>query len=54
LLAGININLGDTARLSGLTLNGDIGNCDLFEGNDAGDEPVKVGEGPDGTNCIVD
>lgn len=52
-LAGININFGDTARLSGLTLNGDIGTCDLFEGNDSGDEPTKVGEGPNGTNCIV-
>jgi hypothetical protein len=53
-LAGININFGDTARLSGLTRAGDIGICDLFEGNDAGDEPVKVGEGPDGTSCILD
>jgi hypothetical protein len=52
-LAGININFGDTAQLSGLTINGDIGICDLFEGNDTGDEPEKVGEGPDGTSCIV-
>jgi hypothetical protein len=52
-LVGININFGDTARLSGITVNGDIGICDLFEGNDSGDEPEKVGEGPNSTNCIL-
>jgi hypothetical protein len=52
-LVGINVNFGDTARLSGVTVNGDIGLCDLFEGNDTGDEPEKIGEGPDGTNCVV-
>ncbi|GAA4455719.1 pectate lyase [Phytohabitans houttuyneae] len=53
-LVGINVNFGDTARLSGITVNGgDIGLCDLFEGNDSGDEPEKVGEGPDGVSCVV-
>jgi hypothetical protein len=52
-LVGININFGDTARLSGITMNGDIGICDLFEGNNSGDEPRKVGEGPNGTNCVL-
>jgi pectate lyase len=53
-LVGINVNLGDTARLSGVTIvGGDIGICDLFEGNDTGDEPEKIGEGPDGTSCVV-
>lgn len=52
-LVGINVNFGDTARLSDITLNGDIGVCDLFEGNDSGDEPEKVGEGPNGTSCVL-
>ncbi|GIE95337.1 pectate lyase [Paractinoplanes rishiriensis] len=52
-LVGINVNLGDTARLSGLNLDGDIGICDLFEGNDSGDEPEKIGEGPNSTTCVV-
>jgi pectate lyase len=53
-LVGININFGDTATLTDVTINGDdIGVCDLFEGNDTGDEPEKVGEGPNGTNCTV-
>jgi pectate lyase len=51
-LVGININYGDRARLSGLNVGG-IGICDLFNGNNSGDEPVKVGEGPNSTNCIV-
>jgi len=25
-----------------------------FEGNDTGDEPVKVGTEPDGVACVVD
>ncbi|MFI5896662.1 pectate lyase [Actinoplanes sp. NPDC051513] len=53
-LAGINVNLGDKVTLSGVTLVGDdISLCDLFEGNDTGDEPTKIGEGPDGTSCIA-
>jgi pectate lyase len=52
-LAGINTNLGDTARLSQLHLSGDIGVCDLFNGNNSGDEPEKIGEGPNNTTCIV-
>jgi pectate lyase len=52
-LVGINTNLGDTARLSQLHLTGDIGICDLFDGNNTGDEPVKTGEGPNSTTCIV-
>ncbi|MET3425796.1 hypothetical protein BJ973_005008 [Actinoplanes tereljensis] len=53
-LAGINVNLGDKVTLNGVTLVGDdISLCDLFEGNDTGDEPTKIGEGPDGTSCIA-
>ncbi|WP_007509421.1 pectate lyase [Pseudofrankia saprophytica] len=54
-LAGINSNYGDTATLSGITIVGDakkkISICDRYEGNDAGDEPVKLGTGADGTYC---
>ena len=54
-LAGINVNLGDKLTINGVTLIGDedISLCDLFEGNDTGDEPTKIGEGPDGISCIV-
>ncbi|MEV6305740.1 pectate lyase [Actinoplanes sp. NPDC051861] len=53
-LAGINVNLGDRLTIDGVTLVGDeISLCDLFEGNDTGDEPTKVGEGPDGTSCVA-
>jgi hypothetical protein len=54
-LVGINVNLGDTALLSNITIVGDddLGLCDLFEGNDTGDEPEKIGEGPDGTSCTA-
>ena len=53
-LAGINVNLGDRLTIDGVTLAGDdIGLCDLFEGNDTGDEPRKIGSGPDGTSCVA-
>ncbi|GAA0448041.1 pectate lyase [Actinoplanes capillaceus] len=53
-LAGINVNLGDRLTIDGVTLVGDeISLCDLFEGNDTGDEPTKIGEGPDGTACVA-
>ena len=53
-LAGINVNLGDRLTIDGVRLvGGDIGLCDLFEGNDTGDEPTKIGEGPDGTSCVA-
>ncbi|RIV37984.1 pectate lyase [Micromonospora radicis] len=54
-LAGINANLGDRAVIEGVTFTGggraDL--CDLFEGNDSGAEPRKIGAGPDGRACIV-
>ncbi|MCO8275841.1 pectate lyase [Actinoplanes sp. TRM 88003] len=53
-LAGINVNLGDRLTIDGVQLVGEgISLCDLFEGNDTGDEPTKIGEGPDGTSCVV-
>jgi hypothetical protein len=53
-LAGINVNLGDRLTIDGVTLVGDeIGLCDLFEGNDTGDEPAKIGSGPDGQSCVA-
>jgi len=55
-VAGINVNYGDTARFSGVTIVNDSGRdmviCKKFNGNDDGDEPDEVGEGADGTNCI--
>jgi hypothetical protein len=55
-LAGVNINFGDVARISAVTVLGDpdrkINICERYIGNDTGDEPTKVGTGPDGASCV--
>ncbi|GAB2791341.1 pectate lyase [Amycolatopsis magusensis] len=56
-VVSINVNYGDTARLSGVTLVGDknkkVSICDKYNGVKKGDgESKKVGTGPDGKNCI--
>ncbi|MBU2664543.1 pectate lyase [Actinoplanes bogorensis] len=51
-LAGINVNLGDRLTLAGVRADDGISLCDLFEGNDTGDEPTRIGEGPDGVSCV--
>jgi pectate lyase len=51
-IAGVNVNYGDVARLSGLNI-GSIDTCHLFNGNNSGAEPTKIGEGANGRNCIV-
>jgi hypothetical protein len=55
-IAGVNVNYGDTARFSGVTIVNDSSRamvvCRKYNGNDDGDEPVQVGTGADGTNCI--
>jgi hypothetical protein len=55
-VAGININYGDTARFSGVTIVNDAGRamviCRKYIGNDNGSEPTQAGTGADGTNCI--
>ncbi|MEQ4304702.1 pectate lyase [Plantactinospora sp. B6F1] len=55
-VAGINVNYGDTARFTGITIVNDSGRsmviCRKYNGNDDGDEPTQVGTGADGTNCI--
>ena len=56
-IAAVNVNLGDRVTLSGVTITGsgadDVHVCDLFEGNDTGEEPVKVGTEPDGVACVA-
>jgi hypothetical protein len=53
-VAGVNSNLGDSARISRLTIVGDgarrITVCQRFRGVTSG-EPKAVGTGPDGTHC---
>ncbi|KAF4916421.1 putative pectate lyase F [Colletotrichum viniferum] len=51
-LCGINTNYGDTCMISGACQSAGK-SCDLFEGNDTGDEPSKVGSGMDGEFCFV-
>lgn len=53
LLAGINSNYGDTAKISGVSASGVGEICERFEGNDSGDEPTSIGAGNDGTYCII-
>jgi pectate lyase len=54
-IVGINVNYGDTATISRLTIVGDgsrkVKVCDKFTGNSSGAEPTGLGSGPDGTNC---
>jgi pectate lyase len=54
-IAGVNANLGDKVTLSGITITGDgaedVHVCELFEGNDTGDEPTKIADEPDGVTC---
>ena len=56
-LAGVNANFGDRVTLSDITVTGDgaedIGVCDIFEGNDTGDEPTKIASEPDGVTCVA-
>ncbi|WP_214107460.1 pectate lyase [Acrocarpospora catenulata] len=55
-VAGINVNYGDTARFSGITIVNDSGRsmviCRKYNGNSTGAEPTQVGTGADGTNCV--
>jgi len=55
-VAGINVNYGDTARFSGITIVNDPSRsmviCRKYIGNNTGDEPTQTGSGADGTNCI--
>lgn len=55
-IAGVNVNYGDVARFSGITIVNDSSHamvvCRKYEGNDAGDEPTQVGTGADSTNCL--
>jgi hypothetical protein len=55
-LAGINVNYGDTATFSGITIVGDpdLTVCLRYEGNDRGGSTKVVGEGADGTYCRYD
>ncbi|WP_051760710.1 pectate lyase [Herbidospora cretacea] len=55
-VAGVNVNYGDTARFSGVTIVGDSGRsmviCRKYNGNSSGNEPTQVGTGADSTNCF--
>ncbi|MFI7703139.1 pectate lyase [Nonomuraea sp. NPDC049480] len=55
-VAGINVNYGDTARFTGITIVNDPSRamviCRKYNGNNTGDEPTQVGTGADGTNCF--
>jgi hypothetical protein len=52
----VNVNYGDVARFSGITIVNDSSHamviCRKYEGNDDGDDPEQVGTGADSTNCL--
>ncbi|KXX81171.1 putative pectate lyase F [Madurella mycetomatis] len=49
-LCGINTNFGDTCTVTNSCQDKNK-ICDRFTGNNDGDEPSKIGSGPDGTFC---
>jgi hypothetical protein len=51
-VAGINTNWGDTARFTRITIYGDADVCLKYRGVSSGSEPVLIGSGADGVNCI--
>ncbi|MDI1466437.1 pectate lyase, partial [Catellatospora sp. KI3] len=52
-VAGININWGDTARFTRVNVYGtSTVICDKYLGAPKGSEPTHVGSGADGTNCF--
>lgn len=51
-LCGINTNYGDTCTIAD-SCQDDGKDCDRYTGNANGDEPTKIGSGPDGTYCKV-
>lgn len=56
-VVGINENYGDTAEFRGISRIFDSFEtpiCQRYEGNDQSLEPLKVGDGPDGTHCKYD
>lgn len=51
-LAGINTNYGDTAKIRTTKAQSVKTICDKFTGNSSGDEPVEIGSGPDSKYCL--
>lgn len=51
-VAGVNVNYGDATTISGSCVVGGA-LCWLYEGNNNGKEPTKVGSGPSGTACAT-
>ena len=52
ILAGINTNFGDTAKITNSKLTSVKSTCTKFEGVAKGSEPKEIGSGADGTSCI--
>ena len=52
-LCGINTNYGDTCHITNSCVDSGK-SCDLYTGNDTGDEPDKIGSGPDGQFCTAE
>ncbi|KAF9466500.1 pectate lyase C [Collybia nuda] len=51
-LAGINSNYGDTAKIRRTKATSVSTICQRFNGNNNGGEPTKAGSGPDSTYCL--
>ncbi|KAH8773560.1 pectate lyase-domain-containing protein [Diaporthe sp. PMI_573] len=51
-VAGVNVNYGDSTTISNSCVVGGA-LCWLYQGNNNGEEPTKVGSGPSGTACAT-
>ncbi|KAF9007639.1 pectate lyase C [Cyathus striatus] len=51
-LAGINSNYGDSAKIRTTQVDDVSTICQRFNGNSNGDEPTEAGSGPDSTYCL--
>jgi hypothetical protein len=51
-IAGININWGDTARFTRIKVYGSATICDKYNGVPKGSESTHVGSGAGATNCL--
>ncbi|KAI3614317.1 polysaccharide lyase family 3 protein [Moniliophthora roreri] len=51
-LVGINSNYGDTAKIRTTRAQNVDTICQRYNGNDDGDEPTEVGDGPDSKYCL--
>ncbi|KAK4221555.1 pectate lyase [Podospora fimiseda] len=53
-IAGVNANYGDTTVIRNSCVKGGGNICEIFNGNNGGKEPSKIGSGPEGRSCVAE